>query len=73
MDSLCVIENAFGIGREENIRPILISIDECCYLIGISRATFYRRQGEDGFPCIRKNGHRSLVRYYEAEKWANSL
>lgn len=73
MDTLNIVESAFGIRLGNNFRPILISIAECCYLLGISRATFYRRQKEDGFPKARKNGRRSQVRLTEAEEWANKL
>ena len=73
MNPLYLIEKAFGFHPEVQDLRLLLSIKECCDLLGISRATFYRRQKVEGFPRKLKNGRRSHVRRADLVSWANGL
>lgn len=71
MNCVSSLEQVFQLRPAANRRPIVVSLSDACFLLGISRATIYRRQSEDSFPKIIKNGRKSQFRLSELEAWAN--
>ena len=67
------LEKALGHRPVASFDPLLVSICVAVTLIGLSRATIYRRQIEDGFPKIVKSGRRSLIRVADIRRWEKSL
>lgn len=68
-------------GDFSDLRPVSVRVKTAARLMGISVATFYRRQGVPGFPLVywdcdenqQRAGRSSYVRMADIDRWAAAL
>jgi excisionase family DNA binding protein len=52
--------------------PLLLSIADCCRLIGLGRTKFYELVASGAIP-LRKVGKKSLISAADLKRWAEAL